>query len=77
MNADRTSERLVAVALAGAIALNVPFLYVFGAGPGALGIPALFLYRFVVWPVLTALLALIIRRRRDGRHDGGGDPPGV
>jgi hypothetical protein len=81
MNPDRTSERLVAVALAGAVALNFPFLYLFGAGRSVFGIPALFLYLFIVWPVLIALLALIIHARprpgRDSGRDEAGDPPGV
>jgi hypothetical protein len=70
MTPDRASERLVAVAVAGAIALNFPFLFLFSGGREVFGIPALFLYLFVVWPVLIALLALIIHARPGG-------PPGV
>jgi hypothetical protein len=69
MSPDRTSERLVATAVAGAIALNFPFLYLCSGGRAVLGIPALFLYLFIVWPALIALVALIIRGHR-------GEPPG-
>jgi hypothetical protein len=56
---DRTRERLVGVALAGAIALNFPLLYLF-SGPG------LYLYLFGAWAGIIALLAAIAH--------GGGRP---
>jgi len=67
----RTPERLVGVALAGAVALNFPLLYLFG-GPGTVfGVPRLYVYIFVVWAVVIALLALVIRAPRRDRESRG------
>jgi hypothetical protein len=57
--APRTHERLVGVAIAGAIALNYPILYLVSG-------PALFVYLFGVWAGIIALLAIVAR--------GGGRP---
>jgi hypothetical protein len=56
----RTRERLVGVALAGAVALNFPLLWLASGAGWPLGIPALYLYLFLVWAGVIALVALII-----------------
>jgi hypothetical protein len=61
----RTRERLVGVALAGAVALNFPLLYLFSGAGDPLGIPSLFFYLFLVWAGIIALVAFIIAK--DGR----------
>ena len=56
----RTRERLVGSALAGSVALNFPLLELVSGAGEPLGIPSLFLYLFLVWAGLVALVALII-----------------
>jgi hypothetical protein len=59
---ERTGERLVGLALAGAIALNYPLLHLFGEG-FFLGIPSLYFYLFFVWAALIGLMGLVMRTR--------------
>jgi hypothetical protein len=72
----RTRERLVGVALAGAVALNFPLLYLFG-GPGKFfGIPVLYLYVFGIWAALIGLVGLTIHTPPRDRAGGTrGEPP--
>jgi UDP-N-acetylmuramyl pentapeptide phosphotransferase/UDP-N-acetylglucosamine-1-phosphate transferase len=63
----RVQERLKASRLAAAAALgfllfNYPLLSLFDTGTRVLGVPVLWAYLFVVWALLVALLALIVRR---------------
>lgn len=60
-----TSQRLAAVFLMGGILLNYPLLSLFDHGGMVFGIPSLFLYVFLVWAGLIALMIWIIERRRD------------
>lgn len=69
----RAGERLVALLLAGVAALNFPLLSLFGGRERVAGIPALFLYLFLVWLLLAAGTAFALRRRppeRDVSGDG-------
>lgn len=69
----RTGERLVALLLAGAVALNFPLFSLLGGRGLVAGIPALFLYLFLVWLLLAAGTAFVLRKRppeREGRDEG-------
>lgn len=68
----RTGERLVALLVAGAAALNFPLLSLFGAGRLVSGIPVPFLYLFTVWTLLALGTALVLGARRPR----SGDPAG-
>jgi hypothetical protein len=58
-------QRLVALFLLGWLLFNYPVLSLF-AGPAAIaGIPLLYLYLFLVWALLIALMALVVERRSD------------
>ena len=50
---EKRSERLIALALVGLLALNYPLLLLFGDGALLFGIPALYLYLFVGWGSLS------------------------
>ncbi len=62
MTEERRAERLVGLAIAGALALNYPLLKLFD-GAMVLGIPSLYLYVFAVWAALIALVAVVIERK--------------
>ena len=53
-------ERLVALFLFAALLFNPPLLLIFDSRSTLFGFPALYLYLFIAWAVLIALLALII-----------------
>ena len=65
---SRTREFLVALFLLGALLLMPPLLIVFNQATQILGIPVLYLYLFIVWATLIALVAFVIERR-----DSAGD----
>lgn len=65
----RAGERLVALLLAGAAALNYPLLSVFGGGGLVAGVPVLFVYLFLVWLLLAVGTALALGRRPPERDD--------
>lgn len=56
----RRRERLVALVVLGALALNYPLVALFSHVKLLLGIPLLYLYLFVVWLALIALIALSV-----------------
>ena len=58
----RTPERLVGVALLGAVAWSFPLLHLFGGPETVLGVPLLLVYLFLVWGALIGLTALALRR---------------
>jgi len=60
--AGKRNERLVALVLAGGLALNYPLLYVFSDERLLFGIPVLYLYLFAVWAIFIVLAALITER---------------
>jgi hypothetical protein len=60
--AGKRNERLVALVLAGALALNYPLLSVFSDERLLFGIPVLYLYLFATWAVFIAIAALITER---------------
>jgi hypothetical protein len=75
---SRRRELLVALFLLGVLLLTPPLLIVFNQATRLFGVPALYLYLFVVWAALVALVAFTVERR-----DAAGDldetdaePPG-
>jgi hypothetical protein len=69
---SRTRELLVALFLLGALLLAPPLLIIFNKATRILGIPTLYLYLFVVWTTLIALVAVIVepRDREDNLAEG-------
>ncbi|MEW6690937.1 MAG: hypothetical protein AB1452_17825 [Pseudomonadota bacterium] len=60
---DPRAQRLVALCLLGVLLFNYPLLAVFNVRAMVLGIPVLYVYFFVAWGVLIALMALVAERR--------------
>ena len=60
-----TRQRLAAVFLLGCLLLNYPLLSLFDTPGQILGVPLLYIYIFVAWIVLIALMAYVIEKRRD------------
>lgn len=58
-----TAQRLVGLFLLGCVLFNYPVLYLFNHPVRVMGIPLLYLYVFVAWGVLVALMAWVIERR--------------
>ncbi len=56
------SDRFIALFILGIILLNPPFILIFDRAATNAGVPVLFLYLFVAWAILIALMALIIER---------------
>jgi hypothetical protein len=67
-----TGQRLVALFLLGCLLLNFPLLYLFERPATIGGIPLLFLYVFVAWAVLIALLGLVVERGTIEDEPGAG-----
>jgi len=59
---DVRRQRLVALCLLGALLFNYPLLAIFNAHETIGGIPVLYVYFFVAWGALIALMALVIER---------------
>ena len=59
---SRRRELLVALFLLGVLLLTPPLLIVFNQATRLFGVPVLYLYLFVVWAVLVALVALTVER---------------
>jgi hypothetical protein len=60
---SRTRELLIALFVLGVALLTPPLLIVFNAATRVLGVPTLYLYLFIVWAALIALVALAVERR--------------
>ncbi len=58
------SQRLVALFLLGGLLFNYPLLAVFNVAGEAFGIPALYVYIFLAWALMIALLAIVVERSR-------------
>lgn len=62
MPADRVKgARLLGVAALGLLLFNFPFLGVFDSETLVAGVPLLWAYLFVVWGLLIALVAWVVR----------------
>ena len=75
---DRMRERLTALFMLGALLLTPPLLLVFNQPTRVFGVPALYLYLFVVWAVLITLVALAVERwdAADGLDEAETETPG-
>lgn len=62
-------EHMILLFIAGILALNYPFLYIFDRLLLPLGIPLLYLYIFMIWLAIIVLMALIAEKpgSRDDR----------
>ncbi len=58
-------QRLVALFLLGCLLFNYPVLSLFAGPADVAGVPLVFLYLFIAWAVLIALIALVVERRRE------------
>ena len=63
MDEDRTPTRLVVLAVVGFALFNYPLLRIADVPVIVLGVPLVWLYVFVVWGLLIALVALAMRKR--------------
>jgi hypothetical protein len=59
---DVRGQRLVALCLLGLVLFSYPVLAVFNIHATLAGIPLLYVYFFVAWGALIALMALVIER---------------
>lgn len=59
----RRRERLVALAMLGMLALNYPLVALFNHATLVAGIPLLYLYLFLSWLAIIALVARALTRR--------------
>jgi hypothetical protein len=65
----RLSQRLILLAVLGALLLNFPVLAIFASQRLLLGgVPALYVYLFVVWAAIIAGAWLLAGRRHDDPH---------
>jgi len=55
-----TGQRLLALFLLGCLLLNFPVLSLFSTDGMMWGIPLLYVYIFLAWGILIALMALVI-----------------
>jgi hypothetical protein len=63
VNEDRVRTRLVVLAVLGLALFNYPLLRVFDRDVIVLGVPMVWLYVFVAWGLLIAMVALTMRDR--------------
>ena len=73
--AKRQSERLIALFVAGLLALNFPLLSLASLMKRVWGIPLLYFYLFVVWAIIIVVSALALRDR-PGPSDPSPGPRG-
>jgi hypothetical protein len=65
------NERLVALFLLGALFFSPIFIRLFGNGATIFGLPLLYVYVFVAWGLIIALVALVAEKSK-----GSGPPSG-
>ncbi len=66
-----TGERTIGIFLLGLVLLFPPFLTVFNRPAMIAGVPVLYLYLFVAWGLVIALIAVVVERHRPPADDGG------
>lgn len=66
MDGKLIGQRLVLVFLLGIALFNDPILSLFDRGRLLAGVPLIYVYLFVVWAALIALVALTVGRDRHG-----------
>jgi len=62
-------ERVVALFILGILLFSPPFLFIFDQAILIAGIPVLFLYLFVAWALLIALMVLVIEQVESAEVD--------
>jgi hypothetical protein len=62
LRSNLKGQRLVALFLLGGLLFNYPLLAVFNVAGEAFGIPALYVYIFLVWGLMIGLLAIVVER---------------
>jgi hypothetical protein len=77
MRPSLQTQRLIALAIAGAVMLNFPLLTLWDVHATVLGLPLLPVALFASWAVLIACAAWIVRIKSQGDAAGGddADPP--
>jgi hypothetical protein len=64
---ERSPQRLIALVIAAALALNYPLLFLFSGHGLIFGIPVLYCYLFLIWAAFIVLTALLMKDP-DGRR---------
>jgi len=72
-----TSERLIGLFLFGLLLFMSPLIGVFDKAYLVLGIPVLYLFLFLAWVMLIALMALIVERPQSEEDLEGEQAPDV
>ena len=70
----RRGERLVALLIAGGVLLNFPLLSLLRGRDLVAGVPALYVYLFLVWAGLAVATALVLRDRPRPSASAEDDP---
>jgi hypothetical protein len=70
----RTGERLAALLICGVVLLNFPLLSLLRGSGLVAGVPALYIYLFVVWVLLAGATALVLRDRPSAPGAAGDEP---
>jgi hypothetical protein len=74
MRPSLQTQRLIALAVAGAVMLNFPLLTLWDVDATVFGLPLLPVALFASWAVLIACAAWIVRVKVKGEAEGA-DPP--
>jgi len=65
MRSSLKGQRLTALFLLGFLLLNYPLVSLFAGTTQIFGMPLLFIYVFVAWALVIALLALVVEHSSD------------
>jgi hypothetical protein len=65
MSSSLKGQRLAALFLLGFLLLNYPLVSLFAGTTQIFGVPLLFIYVFVAWALVIALLALVVEHSSD------------
>ena len=60
---ESRGQRFVAVCLIGLLLFNYPLLALFNVAGTVLGVPVLYVYVFIAWAALIALMAFVAEAR--------------
>jgi hypothetical protein len=62
-NFGSKAQRLIALCMLGAVLFNYPMLALFNVPAMIFGVPVLYAYIFIAWPLLVALMAFVAESR--------------
>jgi hypothetical protein len=65
MRSSLKGQRLASLFLLGFLLLNYPLVSLFAGTAQVFGVPLLYVYIFVAWALVIALMALVIERGRE------------